>query len=213
MHNERVMTAPFIVLEGLDGAGTTTQAKRLVDALVRESRPAHYTREPSDGPIGTSIRQALMGRLVRPGGERLTPATLALLFAADRVDHIASEIAPLLERGITVFSDRYVLSSIAYQGQELDPAFVEAANAQARTPDLTLFVRVSPETALERRMGRHLGDELYEKLETQRRVAEAYDRTVRAFAERHRVKVIDGEGTMDEVTALCLDAIRALFPG
>lgn len=204
--------APFVVLEGLDGAGTTTQARRLVAALEREGHAAHYTREPSDGPIGTTIRQALTGRLVRPNGERLTPATLALLFAADRVDHVASEIEPLTSRGVTVLSDRYFLSSLAYQGQELDPGFVEAANAQALAPDLTLFLRVGPDVALERRAGRHLGDELYEKLETQRRVGESYDRALHAFAERHHVKIIDGEGTLDEVTARCLDALRPLLP-
>lgn len=198
------MRAPFIVFEGLDGAGTTTQSHRLVAALEAAGRKAHFTREPSDGPVGTSIRQALAGRLVRPGGERLTPETLALLFAADRVDHLASEIDRLCDRGVTIICDRYVLSSVAYQGQELDPAFVRAINARAAAPDLTLFVRVSPETALQRRAGRHLGEDLYERLETQRRVAEAYDRAARDYAASHRVAVVDGERSIDEVAAECL---------
>jgi dTMP kinase len=106
-----------------------------------------------------------------------------------------------------------VLSSVAYQGQELDPAFVEAINARARPPDLTLFVRVTPETALTRRSGRHLGEELYEKLETQRRVARAYDAAAHAHAAAHHVDIVDGERTIDEVAAACLalakDAIAA----
>jgi dTMP kinase len=204
------MAAPFIVFEGLDGAGTTTQAHRLVDALARLGRRAHFTREPSDGPIGTMIRQALGGRLSLPGGQRLAPDTLALLFAADRTDHLAAEIDRLCAAGVTVVCDRYLLSSVAYQGQELDPAFVRSANVRARAPDLTLFVRVSPETALQRRSGRHLGDELYEKLTTQRRVAAAYDQAAAEFSESHRVKIIDGERTIDEVADACLAAVLSL---
>lgn len=205
------MTAPFIVLEGLDGSGTTTQAKRLVEALQAAGHPAHFTREPSDGPIGTSLRQALSGRLVRPDGKRLTPETFALLFAADRVDHLASEIEPLTKQGITVVCDRYVLSSIAYQGQELDPAFVQAVNAQSAAPDLTLFLKVSPDTAVNRRASRHLGDELYEAVEVQRRVAQAYDAAVKAFQASHRVHTLDGERGVDEVARECFEQVRRLL--
>jgi len=104
-----------------------------------------------------------------------------------------------------------VLSSIAYQGQELDPDFVRAVNAKATAPDVTLFVRVSPETALKRRSGRHLGDELYEKLETQRRVAARYDLAAGAERETHRVVTIDGEQGIDAVAADCLAAVRPLL--
>lgn len=206
------MKAPFIVFEGLDGAGTTTQAKRLVEALEAAGHPAHFTREPSDGPIGTSLRQALSGRLVRPDGKRLTPATLALLFAADRVDHIASEIEPLTSKGVTVVCDRYVLSSVAYQGQEVDPAFVRAVNEKSAPPDLTLFLKVSPDTALLRRADRHLGDELYEALEVQRRVAQVYDDAVEAFRTPHGVVSIDGERGIEQVARDCFERVRKLLP-
>lgn len=206
------MPAPFIVFEGLDGAGTTTQANRLVASLSTAGRRAHFTREPSDGPIGTQLRQALGGRLLRPDRQRLTPETLALLFAADRVDHVASEVQPLLDKGVLVVCDRYVLSSVAYQGQELDPAFVRGINVRAGPPDLTLFLRVSPEEALRRRRkGRHLADDLYEALETQRRVARAYDDAAKAYRRTHRVKTIDGERSIDAVAADCLKAVQALL--
>jgi dTMP kinase len=198
------MGAPFIVLEGLDGAGTTTQGLRLTEALRAAGLPAHFTREPSDGPIGTMVRQALTRRLVLPDGRRLVPETMALLFAADRADHLAAEVEPLRAKGTWVVCDRYVLSSIAYQGQELDAAFVRALNARAPAPDLTLFVRVTPETALTRRSGRALGDELYEALETQRRVAAGYEAAVQEFGERHHVSSVDGEGTIEEVAQTCL---------
>ena len=207
------MRAPFIVFEGLDGAGTTTQAHRLVSTLEIEGVRAHFTCEPSTGPVGTQLRQALSGRLRLPSGDRLTAETLALLFAADRCDHVAAEIDPLRASGVTIVCDRYAISSLAYQGQELDPAFVLAINARSPVPDLTLFLRVSPRTALQRRHGRHLADELYEKLATQERVAAAYEQSIAQLGDEHHVVVIDGERSLDEVAAACRDAVRTVaFP-
>ncbi len=198
------MAAPFIVFEGLDGAGTTTQARRLVEALAQAGRAAHYTREPSDGPVGTLIRQALGGRLTHPDHSRLAPETMALLFAADRMDHLAAEVDPVRAAGVAVVCDRYVLSSLAYQGQELDDAFVRAINARARAPDLTIFLKTSPETALARRAGRHLQADLYEALQTQRRVAAAYDAAIQERSSSHRVQVLDGERPVDGIAEDCL---------
>ncbi len=203
--------APFIVFEGLDGAGTTTQAHRLVEALQAHGHTAHFTREPSDGPIGTMIRQALTRRLLLPDGRRMTPHTLALLFAADRTDHLAAEIEPLRSRGVTVVCDRYALSSVAYQGQEIDPAFVQSANVSAGAPDLTLFLRVSPETALTRRQGRSMGEELYEALEVQRRVAAGYDLAADHYRTAHHVLTINGEQGIDAVAGDCLKAALGLY--
>ncbi|HLL53606.1 MAG TPA: dTMP kinase, partial [Myxococcaceae bacterium] len=98
----------FFVLEGLDGAGTTTQCERLASELRSRGFRVLVTREPSDGPVGTMIRQALTGRLGMPGGNGpLAPETLALLFAADRADHLHARVRPALERGEIVISDRY----------------------------------------------------------------------------------------------------------
>ena len=89
----------FVVLEGLDGAGTTTQCEALGQALRAAGKRVATTREPSDGPVGMLIRQALTGRLGLGRGAPLTPDAMALLFAADRVDHVASEIEPALKKG------------------------------------------------------------------------------------------------------------------
>jgi dTMP kinase len=108
----------FIVIEGVDGAGTTTQTGLLVQALRGRGLPVRSTREPSDGPIGTMLRQILTGRIVVPGMSGTRPptwTTMALLFAADRLDHLEAEVVPNLMDGVTVVSDRYDLSSIAYQ--------------------------------------------------------------------------------------------------
>ena len=109
----------FIAIEGIDGAGTTTQAARLAAALRKRGLPVRTTHEPTDGPIGALIRQVLNGRVVVAGPAGSTSlgwSTMALLFAADRLDHLQAEIIPNLMDGVTVITDRYDASSIAYQG-------------------------------------------------------------------------------------------------
>src|SRR5947209_3591339 len=114
----------FVVLEGIDGAGTMTLVARLADQLSGESESvaARTTRETSDGPFGPLVRQVLTGRIVVPGGRAPDWTTMALLFAADRLDHIESEIEPFVAEGGVIISDRYDASSLAYQsivsGQE-----------------------------------------------------------------------------------------------
>ncbi|HEY8212322.1 MAG TPA: dTMP kinase [Myxococcaceae bacterium] len=199
----------FVVLEGIDGAGTTTQAERLSAALRAEGRRVLTTREPSDGPLGTLLRQALAGRLVLPGGAgALAPETLALLFAADRTDHLAAQVRPALEAGAVVICDRYVLSSLAYQGAQLPPRWVEAINAFAEPPDLTLFLEVDPEVASKRRAARGGDAELFEDDRVQAKVAREYLRAIRRRARTDRVVRIAGGSTVEQVTEIALAAIR-----
>jgi dTMP kinase len=204
----------FIVLEGLDGAGTTTQARRLAAALRATGRAVHVTAEPSGGPAGQLTRLVLTKRLVGPQGQPggFDPGALALLFAADRLDHLSVEILPRLAAGEDVISDRYTLSSLAYQSLTTgDLAWVEALNARARAPDLTLFLRVSPDIALARRQADNGGGELFEVPAFQREVARAYDRCVERLKERgERVVVLDGERPVEEVTAALQAAVAAL---
>lgn len=202
----------FIVLEGIDGAGTTTQTERLAAALRADGHAVVTTREPSDGPIGTLIRQALTGRLVLPGGAGpLAPETLALLFAADRTDHLKAKVLPALEAGKIVISDRYVLSSLAYQGLSLPMDWVEAVNGHAVDPDLTLFVGVNPEVAARRRAARGGAAELFEADEAQRRIAKQYVAAIRRREKRERIVRLDGEQSVESVTVAALAEIRALL--
>lgn len=107
--------------------------------------------------------------------------------------------------------DRYALSSEAYQGQELDAAFVRSINDRAPPPDLTLFLRVTPAVALQRRQVRLLGAELFEATETQARVAAAYESAIARLGAAHRVVVIDGERSIEDVGRECLaHALRLL---
>ncbi len=201
----------FLVIEGLDGAGTTTQCAALAQQLRAQGREVVTTREPSDGPIGKMIRQALTRQLGLSAKQKkpLTPETLALMFAADRVDHVAREIEPALQRGAVVLTDRYLLSSLAYQGAQLPIAWVEEINARARVPDLTLFLEIDPELAAKRRAVRGGKAELYETRAIQKRTAKQY---LAAIALRRKagekIVVLDGGASVAEVTAAAMKALR-----
>lgn len=196
----------FIVLEGIDGAGTTTQARLLTRWLQRSGRRVLQTHEPSPGPLGVLIRQALRARLVAGDGGRLDPRAIAGLFVADRADHLHSEIEPALAAGTDVICDRYVMSSLAYQGSECDPAWIQALNAPFRAPDLTLFVDVSVEVAAARRARRGGVADLFEVDDFQRQVAEAYRRA----AALHGAHTIDGSAGIRAVFRACQGAILEL---
>ncbi len=204
----------FLVLEGLDGAGTTTQSRLLAGRLRRAGRRVHLTAEPSGGPVGALLRQVLSGRVGGGGGEGFDSSALALLFAADRLDHHAAEIAPRLAEGTDVVSDRYTLSSLAYQSLTTgDAAWVERLNARAPAPDLTLFLRVRPAVAGRRRFAESGSRELYEVPAFQRRVARAYERSLELLRRRgERVVVVGGEGAVEAVAEAVLAAV-APFAG
>lgn len=224
--------APLIVLEGIDGAGTTTQAQRLVEYLDDRSPvdgpPTHLTRQPSGGPIGRLLREMLAGQhrvpvYVQPPtmhGPSIALAppcaeTLATLFAADRHDHLQREVEPALERGEVVVSDRWYHSSFAYQGPHVGLSRIADLNHRVRAPDLTIFLRVSPEVALRRRVAAGRVPGMFDDLATQRQVADGYEcaidlLTSRGYAAyradgwvtddaRERVEVVDGGLPEDEV--------------
>jgi dTMP kinase len=204
----------FLVLEGLDGAGTTTQSRRLAELLRAGGRRVHVTAEPSTGPLGGLARLVLSRRLGGAPGSAsgFDAGALALLFAADRLDHVAAEIAPRLAAGEDVVCDRFTLSSLAYQSLTCgDVAWVEAVNARARTPDLTLFLRVSPDVALARRAAETGGAELFEVPAFQREVARAYEVCVERLRRRgEQVMVVEGESPVEEVTLALAAAVETL---
>ncbi len=191
----------LIVLEGLDGAGTTTQARRLVEHLNTRGTSAHLTREPSDGPIGTLIRQMLTGHHAITG-QAIAQSTFGLLFAADRLDHLQREVEPQLANGATVVSDRWYHSSLAYQGTGADRDWITTLNARARRPELTIFLQVRPEVAAARRVAAGRVQELFEDLRMQEEVAAGYKATISELAAQgERIEVIDGELPADDVFA------------
>jgi dTMP kinase len=191
----------LIVIEGLDGAGTTTQAKRLVEHVRAKGGKAHGTREPSDGPVGRLIREMLTGNHVIPG-QKLSQSTFGLLFAADRLDHLQREVEPRLAAGELVVSDRWYHSSLAYQGTGAERDWIAMLNARARRPDLTIFLEVRPEVAAHRRAAAGRVQELFEDLRMQEEVAAGYKATIAELtAQGERIETIDGEASPDHVFA------------
>ncbi|HEY8039674.1 MAG TPA: dTMP kinase [Polyangiaceae bacterium] len=207
----------FVVLEGIDGSGTTTQVARLADRLRAARVAVRSTREPSDGPVGTLVRQVLTGRVVVPGGRAPGWATMALLFAADRMDHVESEIEPFVAQGGIVISDRYDASSLAYQsvssGAEAKEAveWIRTLNRYVRRPDLTVVLDLPPDVAADRRMHRGEAAQLYEQNEVQRALA-AFYRDLARHMPNDRIVVIDAGGGVDEVHARIWAAYEPAFP-
>lgn len=208
----------FVVLEGIDGAGTTTQTAKLVERLRRETKMLiKVTHEPSDGPIGSLVRQVLTGRTVIPGGRAPGWATMALLFAADRMDHVESEIEPFLMQDGVVVSDRYDASSLAYQslssgrGGEQAIEWIRELNKHALRPDLTIVIDLPPDMAATRREVRGEPAQLYEQNEVQRALVVFYRDLARHMPD-DRVVIVDGRGTVDEVHQRVYEAYVARFP-
>lgn len=211
-----VEVAPFIVLEGIDGSGTTTQAELLGRWTSERGKEALITREPSSGPVGTLIRRALRGELTEV--EALAMGfdwkTFALLFSADRVDHLSREIVPALSQGRTVICDRYDLSSLIYQsatspeGNDALP-WLRELNARARRPDMTIILQVPAEEAETRRRARAESPELFEEVELQGRLARFYAEAGR-FAPKDRIEMIEANRSIEDVFSSIIECLLKL---
>lgn len=188
----------FIVLEGIDGSGISTQSQELKRILESElASKAILTKEPSTGPVGVTIRQVLSRRI-----SGIEDNCLALLFAADRVDHNLNTIIPALQQGKHVICDRYLWSSIAYQGRTEDLEWLEQINRYAYKPDLTIFIKVRPDTSLERITTSRLKTEIFEERHILQQVYDNYIKLFKKWQDLgEQVIVIDGEQSSEEVTA------------
>lgn len=179
----------FICIEGLDASGKTTQAHRLVRNLRQRGFEAVYTTEPSSGEIGRFIRARILQRK-----KRVPSVVEALLFAVDRIDHVERRIKPALQKGKVVVCDRYMFSSMAYQGAEgLNIEWIEEINGSAIPPDIAIYLDVPPEVVLKRMKRKR---SVMERLQVQRRVREVYMKLV----ESRRLMPIDGNRPADEVS-------------
>jgi dTMP kinase len=188
----------FICIEGLDGCGKTTQAKLLVKRL-QKSHNAVYTAEPSRGKIGAFIRKNCLY-----GEKRLSSVVEALLFAADRLEHVENEVLPALRQGRLVVSDRYVYSSLAYQGAAgLSIEWIEKINEHALRPDFAIFIDVDPKIVMQRLKP---NKSVMENLETQRKVREVYLK----YVTKGELTRIDGDKPKKEV-AEALSAVVLKF--
>lgn len=194
------MNGIFVVLEGIDGSGSTTQVRAIARRLESMWVPTLATREPSDNPVGAHIRR-LLSREVK--GHPCDAYTMASLFAADRLNHLAMDILPAIRDGRVVICDRYVLSSLAYQGTLLGSTeWVSEINKHAINPDIEFFLSLEVEEASRRRSGRYF-EQIYEVDEFLLRVMEAY----RTLATQRGSVVVDASLPPTEITEIILDKI------
>ena len=193
----------LIALEGVDGSGTTSQRELVATALIAQGHTVHTTAEPSTGPIGKLLRTILTG------GLQTSPQAVALLFAADRLDHLEREIMPQLNQGHIVLTDSYIHSYLAYQSLAMGEDWVMSINQKAKLPDLAILVKVSVEVAAQRREQRGGPEELFDAIEAQKKIAVAYDK---AFEQKNLgpTACVNGEQSMEAVTQDILQQIAGL---
>ncbi|MCE5256361.1 MAG: dTMP kinase [Spirochaetaceae bacterium] len=196
----------FIVLEGLDGSGTTTQASRIAGLFGQAGLVYEITAEPTKRPEGVLIRKILGGEI------ESEPETLAYLFAADRHQHLYGHggILEQCAKGKIVLCDRYALSSLAYQGMACGNDLPAILNAGFPAPQLTLFFRIRPETAM-RRVSSRSQLEIFEKLAAQQKIALKYDEVLEAArAKGWKIVEIDAERDIQSVTDQIVAALRGI---
>jgi len=201
-----VKRGKLIALEGIDGSGTTTQARLLFRALKEHGHQVQMTSEPSRGPVGRLVRAYLQGNH-QFADARLGASGLALLFAADRVEHLCREINPRLAAGRLVVTDRYLLSSLAYQSLGCDPAWVESINRNAPRPDLTLLLDLPVPIALKRVSQRGVERDLFEKLNLQKRIRKNYLRLARSPKYRKGMVVVNAAASIKKVSEDILNSV------
>jgi dTMP kinase len=197
----------FLTLEGGDAAGKTTQAVALERWLTELGRTVVRTREPGGTPLGSAVRDLLLH-----GDGPIAPRAEALLYAADRAQHVATVVRPALARGDVVVQDRYLDSSVAYQGagRVLDADEVRRLSRWATEgllPDLTILLDLDPAVARDRRSGRAAEDRLEAEEDAfHGRVRDAF--LALAAAEPDRFVVVDAGLPAEEVAARIRDAVR-----
>lgn len=204
--------AKFIVFEGIDGAGKTTQINLLKNALEERGIPCMTTAEPTDLPSGREIRDALAGRTEKTARE------MAEMFSVDRAihnSHPEAGINPALEKGTSVISDRYYYSSLAYQGAALGYDTVAALNldrVDIRTPDICIFLDLTPEKSLERIGKRGAATEIYENFDYLTKTRKMFfDVFEKLKARGEKIAIIDASGSPEDIAERVLTAVLDIF--
>lgn len=182
-------TGKFIVFEGLDGSGKTTQINRLSEHLKKNNIPHIVTKEPTDNPIGALARCVVRGEV------SLTKEALSLLFAADRAEHIATEISPALSAGKFVLCDRYIYSNMAYQ----NGVQVVTDSHHLKKPDLTIFIDTSPEECTRRIIANRQSMDIYDGIKISQQIRTKYLESFRRYKLGMPVEIINGDQQEDEI--------------
>lgn len=193
----------FIVIEGLDGSGATTQINLLVGYLRKKGIKAFETKEPTDNVIGGLVRGALTGVY------QLPEVTLQLLFSADRGHHLQRMIEPAIKKRAYVVCDRYFWSTIAFGSVSLDKKWLLEMQKYFLFPDLTLILKVSPEECIRRISNNRYDYELFEEENKLKKVWKTYLWLSKKYPER--IKIIDGHGNIDVVFSRVVESFEKYF--
>ena len=196
----------FIVFEGIDGSGTSTQIKRLV-----ESNPSRFfaTAEPTTNETGKFLRRMLCGEFA------VDEKTASYLFAADRCEHIYGKggVEESINQGKTVVSDRYFFSSLAYQSVSCGKDLPRLLNSPFPLPAYLFYFKIDPEISLKRVDSRNGKKEIYEKIDIQKKIAKLYDEVIEEYQEKSqesgmKIITIDASKSIDEVFADIIDHLK-----
>ena len=202
----------FIVVEGIDGSGTSTQSEAICRALVAGGEKAVATAEPTKGPIGRMIREIIAGRLAPPVDNRALRRMLAYLYAADRQDHLENTrtgIRPMLAAGAHVVCCRYVLSSLAYESGDLEEtAFIRTLNEAFPTPDLTIYLDCPVDVSVTRLEATRANLDIFENKSELERIHANY----RALIEDYpgAIVTLDATQPLETVTEQAMAALEQL---
>ncbi|MGN7298092.1 dTMP kinase [Ferdinandcohnia sp. SAFN-114] len=201
----------FIVFEGIDGSGTSTQSSLLRDYFVKQGISAVLTEEPSSGPIGNLLRQGLKKRVAFSIDEKRFDQQMAFLFASDRHDHLYNDVDgvfKLLGEGKHVICTRYYFSSLAYQADEDSYELVYDLNKRFPEPDLVIYIDNPVEASIKRLQQRTVQD-VYENSEKLSQVKERYSKI---FAEYEgKLMIVNGDQTMQEIHSKIVDYLERNF--
>ncbi len=189
----------FIVIEGIDGAGKSTQAKLLAQWFEKRGYEVILTKEPTDTAFGKLIRRLVLtgGKEGIIDGARISHEAEALLFAADRAEHVHKLIKPSLESGKVVISDRYFYSSLAYQwARGLDLQWLIDLNRFAVRPDLVILLDLPVKESMRRINGRSIKTEFDKIVELQRKVRENYLKLAEMFPE---IRIVNAQNSIEDI--------------
>jgi dTMP kinase len=200
----------FVTFEGIDGSGKSTQIQNISKRLKAQDLKIYTTFEPTDGHVGSLIRQMLSGSIA------IDQRTIASLFAADRTDHLTNQkngIKKKVDNGELVLCDRYYFSSYAYHAQYIDMEWIihtNSLNAEILKPDLTIFIDVDPDVCIERIKLSRSQFEMYEKIDVMKKVRANYFKAFDKLRDQEKVVVVDGNTNQQKVEEAILNEINKL---
>ena len=202
-----MMLKNFIVFEGIDGSGTTTQIKKLAERFPKEK--VFVSAEPTKNETGLFLRRMLKGEF------SVNEKTASFLFAADRCEHLYGKngILAQIQNGKIAVSDRYVFSSPAYQSVSCGKNFPEHLNSLFPLPEILFYFKINPEISINRVTARGEKTEIYEKIEFQKKTADIYDQVINSYKQKEKsqgmkIITIDAEKPIDEISEIIWSSLK-----